>query len=352
MQLFGKKILVFSRLNIKNFGDPIIADCCRYIIKKVAKENKIRARVTIADVYEKDPAVMAKVLRKKDAVVFPGGGMNSVVFNNIVLDIMKEIKKNPSTSIFFNAIGILRVKPKKKNEDLLKEIYNHDQVKQVTTRGDLEQLKQYIHTEKKYPTKLVFDPAIWVNEAYGISKKEDAEVIGIGVIRPEIYKSNGNEFSEEDVLNMYKGIIHELEARGHKWKLFTNGMKDDYKFGVKLLQEMNLDKKKYLGKNVKDCHELVRTIAGFKAVIAARLHANIISTSLQVPSVGLVWNDKMNLFAQIIGCEERYVKPDSLLDSKLIVDQVEAAIENGYDQEKIDAMKAITVETIKNILKC
>jgi len=71
---------------------------------------------------------------------------------------------------------------------------------------------------------------MWVNEAYGIEKDPEAKVIGIGVIRPDIFKSNGNKFSPEAVKNMYKGIICELEARGYQWKLFSNGMPEDYQF--------------------------------------------------------------------------------------------------------------------------
>lgn len=351
MSFFRKKILVFSRLNISNFGDPIIADCCKYIIEKTAREKKIRVNVSIADIYEKNTEIMKLKLKGKKAVVFPGGGMNSVVFNNIILQIFEIIEEQKYTSIFFNAIGILRVNPKKKNEKLLEEIYNKKQVQQITTRGDLEQLQKYIHTPKKYPCKLVFDPAIWVNEAYGVERKEDSDTIGIGVIRPEIFQKNGSKLSEENVLQMYVNIIRELESRGYKWKLFTNGMKEDYKFGIQLLEHLGMDKKKYMDPIVKSPLELVKKIAEFKAVIAARLHANIIATSLQIPSIGLVWNDKMNLFAGIIGSEDRYIENEQLLDGKYVIDKMEDAIRTGYNLEKINEMKEITVKTIENILK-
>lgn len=350
MNLFKKRILVLSRKKITNYGDPIIGECCKYIIEKTARENNVRVKVYLGNVYEENPEIMKKDLKRMKAVVFPGGGLNSVVFNKKVLKIFDYIEQRKNISVYFNAIGILRVDPKKKNEALLEQIFNHKQVKQITTRGDYEQLQKYIHEPKAHPSKLVFDPAIWVNEAFGIEKKADSEVIGIGIIRPEIYHSNGNDFSEEDVYNMYIGIIQELEKRGYKWKLFGNGMKEDHQFGIKLLKRLELEPSKYIGARVKSPKALVKKIASFKAVIAARLHANIIATSLQVPSVGLVWNDKMNLFADIIGCQERYIQAEKLLDSKLVVDQVELAIEQGYDLERIEAMKATTVETIKNIV--
>jgi polysaccharide pyruvyl transferase WcaK-like protein len=127
-------------------------------------------------------------------------------------------------------------------------------------------------------------------------------------------------------------------------------MKEDYKFGVKVLKKLGLSEKKYLGKNVSNSRGLVKKIASYKAVVAARLHANIIATSLRVPSVALVWNDKMNLFAEIIGQEERYINVDKLLDAQYICQQLELAIQNGYNEDKIEQMKAVTVETIQNIV--
>jgi polysaccharide pyruvyl transferase WcaK-like protein len=148
---------------------------------------------------------------------------------------------------------------------------------------------------------------------------------------------------------MYEGIIGELEKRGYKWKLFTNGFGDDYVFAEELLERLDLDRDTYLGPKITGNKELVEQIAGFKAVIAARLHANIISTSLRVPTVALVWNEKINYFADIIGCRERYLSAEQLSDTKLIVDRMETAIAEGYDEERIRAMKEETVETIRNI---
>lgn len=348
---FKQNIIVFGRQNITNFGDPIIADCCQYVLKKAAAENKIRANVTIADIYEKDTEVTKKKLKNADKIVFPGGGMNSVVFNNLILETLKLLNPKKNTSIYFNAIGILKVNPKARNEKLLREIFNRPDVKQITTRGDYPQLLKYVNRMPEYPCELVLDPAIWTNETYQISRDETSDVIGIGVIRPEIFMKNGNDFSEDDVLNMYCNIIQELNKRGYKWQLFCNGMKDDYRFGVKILKHMNLDKNIYLGANVENSRQLVEKIASYKAVIAARLHANIISTSLDIPSVALVWNDKMNLFADIIGCPERYLSVKHLLDGEYIIDTLETAIREGYNSDKIAIEKKKTMTTFYNILQ-
>lgn len=346
----AKKILVFSRLEVENYGDPIIADCCRYLIEKAAKKQNVPVVTTMADIYEPNMNVLRHQLQGQDVVVFPGGGMNSPSFNRMVITILDLLREEGRASVFFNAIGIARVNPKKGNPTLLKEMLNRPEVKQVTTRGSIKKLRRYLSTEKAYPPRLVLDPAVWVNEAYGIERNVDAKVIGVGVIRPEIFMRNGSELSVEDVYKMYMDIIEELERRGYEWQLFTNGWKEDYQFGVSLLKRMGRDREKYLGDNVKSAKALVEKIGGYRAVVAARLHANIIATSLGVPSIGLVWNDKMNMFAKTVNCEERYISGEALLDTSHVIDQMEEAIANGYDTEKIDRMKRKTMKTIRNIV--
>lgn len=347
----AKNILVFSRMNITNFGDPIIGDCCKYLIEKTAAENGIAVRVFLADVYEEDKEALNRQLEGKDAVVFPGGGLNSVAFNRRLLEIFELIEKQEHTKVFFNAIGISRVSPNPKNQKLLTRIFKKKQIVQITTRGDLDQLLAYIKKPRKYPPKLVFDPAVWVNEAYQIRRNPHARKIGIGIIRPEIFSLHGSDLSTEDVFCMYTNIIKELEAKGMRWELFTNGMYQDYCFGKELLRRLGYNRLLYMGRNIKSSRGLVKKIAGYRGIIASRLHANILATSLRVPSVGLVWDDKMNLFAEIIGQEDRYINGSRLMDAPYIISQLEQALEQGYDEQKITAMKTATVETVKNILQ-
>lgn len=98
--------------------------------------------------------------------------------------------------------------------------------------------------------------------------------------------------------------------------------------------------------------QLVKQIASFKAVIAGRFHANIIATSLGIPSVALVWNEKMRAFSELIGCPERYVgSPETLQNPAEIIRILETAMAEGYDEKRIEKYKKKTLRTIKNILK-
>ena len=337
-------------MRITNFGDPAIGDCCRYLIQKTAAQEQIRVRVTVADVYEEHMDVIKKQLEGKHAVVFPGGGMNSVAFNERLLELYNLIERQPDTQVFFNAVGISRVNPKAGNERLLRQLFAKPQTAQITTRGDFAQLLSYVRTPRKYPVRLVIDPAIWAAEAYRVCKKPYTSKIGVGVIRPEIYEANGNSFSALDVSRMYIQILNELQKRGYEWELFTNGMAQDDKFGNEILSRMGLSERQHKKRNVKSAKQLVKRISGYRGVIAARLHANILAASLRIPSVGLVWNDKMNLFAEAIGAKERFIGEEQLLDAPYIVDQLELALKDGYREHEIAAMKEAAVQSVRNIL--
>ena len=97
-------------------------------------------------------------------------------------------------------------------------------------------------------------------------------------------------------------------------------------------------------------NEYIDILTSFNSIIAARLHANIIATSYNIPSIGLVWNNKLTLFGKSIGFENRFIKKENFFDSKLIVNELEKAIEKGYDFGKIQALKIATNKTLSDFI--
>ena len=346
----AKRIAVFGKIGTSNYGDPFVSECCIYLIQKVAKELGVGVKITMADVYEEDEKVLSELLENCDCIVYSGGGMNSVRQNKSFYKIMKRAQKTKVTPVFFNAIG-LRKNIKNENKALLTKMFNKDYVHQITIMGSINQIDQLLLEPKKYKLQSVIEPGLWANETYK-AKKRKSKIIGVGVIRPEIFEENGNRHSVAKVFTIYENIIRELQAGKHRWQLFTNGMRRDYNFAKRLLESLDLEINTYLGRNVISTKGLVAKISGFKAVVAARMHANIIATSLDIPQIGLVWNDKMSLFGEIVGCKDRYISSEKLLDGKYIVDKLEQAIKEGYNKEYLGEIKKRTIETIENIVKC
>ena len=131
-----------------------------------------------------------------------------------------------------------------------------------------------------------------------ISSKQRFEggVIGINLVRKDIHADYGEQtFTPTQLLNLYKGIIEELNKREYEWELFCNGMPEDYAVGVELLQTLGLPANK-LRRAPHTGIDLVNNRSKYKAVFGARLHACITSVSLGVPVAGLLWDKKLHFF--------------------------------------------------------
>lgn len=341
-----RRILILGRVNDKNLGDSIIVDTCAYALQKIADEKKKNVSITCLNLFTKDIENVRRVVKDYDAVVFPGGGVNSAKFTNAA---MKALKGNDNVEVYFNASGV----SKTNNDTVIKNIknlFNRENVVHITTRGDFATAKEFVNTKKEFPVQFILDPAIFTSDTYGIKKNEKSDVIGVGLIRPGIFKENGRELDENDVMQMYLDLLNKLDERGEKWQLFCNGTMADYEFAQSVLETSgrSLD---LLAPCPVENEDLVKLIASYKGIIASRFHANIIATSLRVPAIALVWNNKMLGFAELTGCRDRYITDlKDLQNADTILNKFDEAMANGFNEEIIGKAIAKTKRQMAYIL--
>lgn len=128
------------------------------------------------------------------------------------------------------------------------------------------------------------------------------------------------DFTEEQELDFLEKCIEKLNEKHIDWKLFCNGLPRDYEFALKLAERLGASEDK-ICPSPKDGRELVSLISGFCSVLAFRLHACIISYSLDIPCVGMVWNRKVKMFYDIIGQASQTVELNNI-DVDSVVDMV------------------------------
>ena len=135
--------------------------------------------------------------------------------------------------------------------------------------------------------------------------------------------------------------------------MFCNGIKSDYLIGQKILENLNLENidNIYLAKRPTKSKKLINLITSYKAIIAARLHAIIVAVSYNIPAVGLVWNDKLTEFGEIMNISNRFIEKDKFRDSVYIVDQLEESIRNNYKHSPIEEYKSKTRMDLENFIK-
>ena len=292
----------------------------------IKAENEIRQR--LGKVYDES-------FKNADLIIISGAG---TLKYDVRLDfgpyykIISEYAYKNNVPCVINAIGV-----ESTYNDLdyrcseFSKTLSSNSFRMISTRDNLIELKKYI-TNPKTEVFKVADPGIMAADIYRISKDNLSDVIGIGIIDYERFREFNRGISKRDYINTIIGIINNLDKKKQKWKLFTNGDVGDticaYEIAEKITNNpSNLVIVPQTPKN------LVETVGNFKGIITSRLHSCIVAYSLDVPFVAISWNNKISYFADNIGCPERVYEKNNL-DSDLIVDGLNKALEEGFDRNR------------------
>lgn len=137
------------------------------------------------------------------------------------------------------------------------------------------------------------------------------------------------EITPDSLIDFWSSIINNLQENGIPFKILTNGGDADYNMALRLVERLDIDRECLLPL-ARMPEELVSQLSQFKYVVAHRLHACIISTSLHIPIIPVVWSDKIQVFANMIN-NKYAVWPSK--DAKVDVKNL------SIDLERIKALK-------------
>ena len=381
-----KKVAVIGLYAIKNAGDNILCEATQYLIKQKNPEVQIvevdvNPRIKSYKGLELIPFWISKVLirvsgsifkyenssrfryyyeyfmwwlkinhkfktqlKDVDAIVFAGGGFlkfRTQGLNYYVEQIMKIARKN-NIPVMMNGVGIEGYSETDIRCQRLKKAINQDCFKVITTRDDIDTLKNNYIVNPNIKIAHVGYPALWVPECYNMKRNENpSNVAGINVIRGRVYQAYGNTLSEFELLNFYKKLVQGVEERGWDWVLFSNGMAADQKFGAMLLRALGCSDRRKILPTANNSVEFLEQIRSFKLVFGARLHACITSYALDVPVVGLIWSEKLRIFADVIGKKDSFFEENELnIDN--ILDAMEREMNSNYDKTIRDDLRTRT----------
>ncbi|MGN0453051.1 MAG: polysaccharide pyruvyl transferase family protein [Ruminococcus sp.] len=338
------KVLIAGLMNGNNMGDNVISDCTSYLLKKSARGAGIKKlKISTVDFRRQKDKKSLNAVRNTDLVVFPGGGFIKYNQENFPDEMNRivSLAEHYGIPVIYNAMGVEGYSEKSeeclKQQDMLCLFSN----RYITSRDFSDLLNSTYLKNTAIKSKRVADPAVWSGEVYGIERDVSSDVIGLGVARRGLFVDYGVPLTGEDLLSMWAKIIGILDQKGIKWKLFTNGLRQDEDFLTELIAYLGLeDKRREVSLPAPaEPRELLKHISGFKGIIACRMHASIIAFSLGVPSVGLVWNDKLRYFGESIGHPERFLEYREIKNENFIVESLEKAISEGYSKEILEKEK-------------
>lgn len=345
------KVLLCGLMQCRNLGDVVISDCVKYLIKKCAKKEGLKnIKISTLDIRRQKDKKSLNRVRNSDLVVFPGGGFIKYKAEKFPLEMGRVTSRaeHYGIPVMYNAMGFEGYEQDHEGCVTLKTMLENKSSRYITCRDFSDELNETYLKDSSVLSKRVADPAVWVSETYKIKKAENSDIVGLGVARGGLFEDHGVPIGKDDLLKIWANIVKALEAKGVKYKLFTNGLRQDEEFLTDLIAFMGKeDKREEIAlPSAENAKQLVEYIAGFSSLIACRMHANIIAFSLGIPSVAFVWNQKLRFFGESIGCSERYLEYTQLKDTELIVSTLEKAQREGYDEgvlkrEKESAYKSV-----------
>lgn len=357
------KILVLGAYDSSNLGDPVICDCvagwlrdafpgAEILIKDVlprrvggtpslkalqrrrqrTRLTQLAARAGVDLVYvqycrwiKKDASYIARVSAIEcDAVVVAGGQLFMDRYT-LYLDAYVKHFARQGIPVFVNACGIGPAHSRKIAARLRAALQDKC-VKYVSCRDDVAQVKRR-YTDAAVET---WDPALSAGTCYGISPVADADTVGLGVICNQAV-------SEAAQTRFWLSLIPELDRQNIHWQFFTNGDPADEVYARKLLRLLGRQDSCLRPRDTKPA-QLVGTVAQYRSLISFRLHSHIIAASLGIPTVAVVWDQKLPYFFKKIGFPERCVYVDSGPDHVIAV--LKQAQSEGYDRQRLQAQEA------------
>lgn len=353
------KILLLTNRDSDNVGDQVIEACDIGLLSAVMKNLNIKsddykiisreaAIVSTKYLASKDPCLLKTargLIEMSDIIIFGGAPMFNYLYQDlyertaVILEIAEEYHK----PVVFSAIGVEGYDEENIKCQRLKAALNLDCVKQITTRDDFTSLCRYKENEQVVLGK-VSDPAVFSSDIfrkYKIPDKRRAKKkIGIFILRLNAFSDNQIDFTREDSITLWTKLVRELEARGYDYELLTSGHFSDEAVLDCLIRDYGISESKCVF-NMNAPEKLVQKISSYDAVVSCRLHPSIISFSLDVPSVGIVWNTKVRGFYDSVGYGKRVIDVNHT-SPKDIADNLEQAMAEGVQKDREYLMSVYT----------
>ncbi len=389
------KILVIGYYYSMNLGDTVICDCVASWLRETFPADE----VVIRDIwgrgeYAASPDVSMKMIRKQrhrvqvrtwltqhttydsqlkheqyvlekygaamrkiaeelcDLVVFAGGQLLTDLMSHELSFYIRAFDKR-HIPVFLHALGTGPCHSRNLNSEL-KEALHLSSVVYLSVRDHLNAVNQRYFDEGagsyvgNCVRQAVFtaDPGLWAADVYHVSKNQVTGPIGLGIMYP-------GSIPMGKAVRFWKRLICLLNKNGVHWQIFTNGDNRDQLFAKYILDQLpsltKEQRERCCAAPPGNAEGLVRQISGYQSIISFRLHSHIIAASLQVPSVAIVWDDKLREFFGLFD-REKYCL--SVSDSpEKVLETLKEAEQNGWPEKKILQLREESRKMLEQAVK-
>ncbi|WP_017792243.1 polysaccharide pyruvyl transferase family protein [Leucobacter salsicius] len=332
----------------------------------------------------RDPLLLEparKLIASADILIFGGSPLFNYSYQNFYLRTIKtlELAQEYDVPVIFSSIGVEEFDPENPKCLQLKEALKLPCVRQITTRDDFSSLEKYVEGSN-IPIGHVADPVVLADIIFRkeppapapappktlrsraksaarqlpipapvkaqlrslIQATKNVDVptpvttpaeaaprrkrIGLVAVREGIFKDNGIDFPAEAQSQFWLETMARLAEEGYDVRIFTTGHFADEVFLDTLVRAENIPASQ-AAVVINSPEGLIKELSACDGVIAFRLHANITSYALGIPSIGLNWNEKVPLFYESVGYGERAFDA-----TRWNIDQILPALETAMSE--------------------
>lgn len=178
------------------------------------------------------------------------------------------------------------------------------------------------------------DSALLAGRLYNI-QRSGCDTVGLGVLYPQ-------SLNPGRTAAFWKKLIRELDRQHISWKFFTNGSEWDMAFARTLLEGRPEDR--YLAPAPESPRALVQLLASFRSLISFRLHSHIIAASMGIPTVALVWDNKLRQFFEHLEHPERCLTIQT--PPRQIIDALHRAEQEGLSASALKTLQTTASDTL------
>lgn len=193
--------------------------------------------------------------------------------------------------------------------------------------------------------KVTPDPGIYSQQTFApfLPPRTAGNVLGICISSPLELNQAGVEKQDysERIGKYFQELAQQATTLGYRVHLFTNGSPEDEAFKDALAAELDPEIVNLPRPGVPS--QLVANIGQCDCIIAHRLHANIVAYALDIPSIGLNWDSKVQSFFELTGRGRFFIQapvPDVTRTFKLLYQ----ALQVDGTGEKVRLTQQLTTE--------
>jgi polysaccharide pyruvyl transferase WcaK-like protein len=369
------KIAIFGEKYSDNLGDGVISECLAFAFSNAVSDVSVqtydlsmRDNFKFGSVERDDNSVNSfqvfyrrikklvgweffrkpkfykkygKYIKSADVVLIGGGQIfldNELNFP-VKLRVLSKILDDHEIKRAFICCGVSR-NMSLIGRNIFKRLLTSKSVLALVVR-DLNSIENAKAVLQYQSPIFLLDPAIISSDVYGntnILPYFPGRTIGLNIMDfITLEKCFENKIDRNEILNVWVELIKMIVGDGHRVILHTNGAAED-NFALNSLLQYIVGMDNVIVKLPSNPRELANIISSVDVLLAYRLHANILAFSLKVPSVGIVWDDKVTEFASI-SCRNDYFVSVENIEANHLYMVINKAIAEQVDDSKLDELK-------------